>query len=353
MDKKLKIITSDKVQIDKIQDEDKPLSITYSVSLKEVESPYKELKVLFTDSENNKTELKVYFEDGYIDIPEINFQSISLIQSKNENYALAYNDEHFNENGRVKGDLAFINHDKLFLINDLERPNDGKLASNGKFIINDWMSGNELCGIFYAFNSQSEILIKRKFNSNLGNNGISETGQYAVLETYYSDSNDENKIFFFDLDNGKLLWERERDAGNINKFKFDDTENILSISYEKSGKYHYSFTGEFSDKDKFMKERVIYAYGYELFEIAKEKMDDLNYKNLNLSDYEEVLSILFKASNKDISNYTKARVYRIIGEIYYNYGKKDEALKNFEIALSNDPKVGVKRLYDNLKKNII
>ena len=102
-----------------------------------------------------------------------------------------------------------------------------------------------------------------------------------------------------------------------------------------------------------MKERVIYANGYELFEIAKEKMDDLNYKNLNLSDYEEVLSILFKASNKDISNYTKARVYRIIGEIYYNYGKKDEALKNFEIALSNDPKVGVKRLYDNLKKNII
>ncbi len=112
----------------------------------------------------------------------------------------------------MKGEITFINHDTLYLISDLQRPNDGKLASNGNFIINDWMS-SELNGTFYAFNSDAEVLIKRKFNSNLGNNGISENGQYAVLETYYSDSEDENKIFFFDLNNQKLLWDRKRDSG--------------------------------------------------------------------------------------------------------------------------------------------
>ena len=64
---------------------------------------------------------------------------------------------------------------------------------------------------------------------------------------------------------------KERDAGNIKKFEFDENENSLLISYEKSGKYRYSFKGEFIDKDKFIKERVLYANGYELFDIAKEK----------------------------------------------------------------------------------
>lgn len=71
----------------------------------------------------------------------------------------------------MKGEVAFINHNKLFLINALERPNDGKLAENVNFIINDWMATQERSGIFYAFNSEAEILIKRR-NSNLGNNGI-------------------------------------------------------------------------------------------------------------------------------------------------------------------------------------
>ena len=352
LDENLKIISSDRIKIDKISNDTKPFNITYSITLKEVESPYKERTVFVTDSENIETKLKLFLDDGYIDIPDINFHSISTTQSKDGNFVLAYNDEYLIENGKkVKGEVAFVNLDKLFLISELQRPNDGKLASNGNFIINDWISnGTELAGTFYAFNSDTEILIKRNLNSIPGNNGISENGQYAILETNYSDSDDGNKIFFFDLSNQKLLWERERDAGNVEKFNFDNTENILLISYEKGGEYRYSFEGEFSDKDKFMKERVIYANGYELLDIAKEKMGDLDYKTFDLSDYEEVLAILVKASKKEISPNTKVRINRIIGEINYNYGKNDEALKNFEKALSYNPNIGVKRLYDKLKK---
>lgn len=311
--------------------------------------------VFFHDSNNNITKSKVILGNIGIDIPGIDFHCHFYVKSEDDNFILAYNDEFFiNIDGnrkRIQGELVFINTNRLFYVNFIERPNDGKLASNGNFVINDWMAGGNLNGIFYAFNSEAEVLIKRKFNSNLGNNGISESGHYAIVETLISDSNDQNKIFFFNLDNGKLLWERERDAGNIKIFEFDEPENVILISYEKGGKYRYSFKGEFLDKYKFMEERVTYANGYELFDIAKEKMDDLNYKTSNLPDYEEVLSFLVKASNKGVTPYTKARIHRVIGEIYYNYGKTDEALKNFEIALNNDPKVGVKQLYSKLKKD--
>ncbi|MFU2192201.1 zinc ribbon domain-containing protein [Methanobacterium sp. MZD130B] len=352
---KLKIISSDRIQVDKIRDENEPFHVIYSITLKEAESPYKERTVIFTDSENNETKLNVFLDEEYIDIPDINFYSISVIQSKDNKFILAYNDSHYDlRDGTkklIKGKTIFINQNKLFLISSLTRPNDGKLAENGNFIINDWISfEHELSGIFYAFNSQAEVLIEKKFNSNLGGNGISKSGHYGVVETLFSNSDDQNKIFFFDLDNRKLLWERERDAGNIKKFEFDENENSLLISYEKSGKYRYSFKGEFIDKDKFIKERVLYANGYELFDIAKEKMDDLDYQTSHFSDYKEILSILDTASNKDVSPHTKARIHRMIGEIYYNYNKTDLALFNLEKAISYNPKVGVKRLYDKLKK---
>ena len=59
-------------------------------------------------------------------------------------------------------------------------------------------------------------------------------------------------------------------------------------------------------------------------------MDDLDYQTSHFSDYKEILSILDTASNKDVSPHTKARIHRMIGEIYYNYNKTDLALFNLE-----------------------
>jgi ribosomal protein L40E/tetratricopeptide (TPR) repeat protein len=353
LDKKLKVLKSEMIQIDKIRDENKPFNITYSISLKEQKSN-DGFERLFTNSNNEKTILKVFIHEDTIDIPDIDFHTINLVESENKKFILAYKDQYFVVKDGIRqtidGEVVFVNDKELFLIDTLERPNDGKLAENGNFIVNDWMTP-ELGGTFYAFNSDVNILIKEQFNSNLGENGLSENGQYAVLETLYSESDDCNKIFFFDLNNKKLLWERKRDLGNIKSFKFDLNGNILIISYDKHGNYCYSFKGEFLDQNKLEKYSITYGNGYELFDIARKKMEKLDYKDSNLSDYAEILSILKKSSNKDISAYTKARVYRSIGEIYYNFDKTDEALKNFGKALKYDPKVGIKRLYDKLNSS--
>ena len=95
MSDKLKIISSDRIQVDKIRDENEPFHVIYSITLKEAESPYKERTVIFTDSENNETKLNVFLDEEYIDIPDINFYSISVIQSKDNKFILAYNDSHY------------------------------------------------------------------------------------------------------------------------------------------------------------------------------------------------------------------------------------------------------------------
>jgi hypothetical protein len=349
LDGKLKIYTSDKILIKKNRDEDNPMKITYSISLKERKKD-KGREVLFKNSNNQKTKLKVFISENSIDIPDINYHSVYPVKSKNNNFLLGYNDQYFDGNHKtVDGETVFVNENELFLINELKRPNDGKIAENGNFIINDWM-GSNLSGTFYAFNSDAKIIFKRKFNSNLGNTAISDNGQYAALETYHSESDDSDKIFFFDLNNKTILWERKRDLGNIKRFKFDS--NMLTVFYDDNNlSYRYNFQGVLVDQDKFEKERLLYANGYELFNIAKEKMDKLDYENNDLSDYDEVLSFLERSSKENISDYTKARVYRTIGEIYYNYNKTEEALENFEKALHYGPKVGIKRLYDKLNKN--
>lgn len=360
LDKKLKVLNSDIIQIKKIRDENNPLGVRYSLSIKQKKRDFK--TVHFTDSNNKRANLKVYLSKESIhgtysiNIPDLDFRVHFYVnRSKDGNFILATKDQYYILEGGirkiVKGRAVFINQAELFLIDDLERPNDGKLAENGNFIINDWMASSELCGTFYAFNSKCEVIIKTKFNSNLYNNAISEDGRYAVLETVKSKSDDQDKIFFFDLKNRNLLWERKREAGNIKGFKFDLDQEILIVSYANGRTYRHGFNGDFLDQDKLEKERIKYANGYELFKIAEEKMKLLASKETSLSDYEEVLSLLKKASRKNVRDHTKARIHRIMGEIYYNHNNTDGAIQNFEKALLYDPKIGVRRLYDKIKVN--
>ncbi len=52
-----------------------------------------------------------------------------------------------------------------------------------------------------------------------------------MVETLLSDSDDGDKFYFFDLVNGKLIWESVRSAGNIESFHFHENKKILTISY--------------------------------------------------------------------------------------------------------------------------
>lgn len=322
------------------------MKYTIKVDLDDLKNKKFKHDVRFVKYKNHK--LKVIITDFSVDIPELGFTSVSDSKSKKSNYILSYHDEYFiNVDGTSKivpGKVVFINNDELILIDYIQRPTDGKVAENGNFIINDWLSPEDLSGIFYAYDSKLNPIIKMRFSCNLGANTISEDGHYAVLETLG------DQILFFNLSTGDLLWDRKRDLGNIKLFKFDTEKEILTITYlDHNRSYQYSFQGELLDKELFEKEHIKYASGYLLYDIAKKKTQELKDNETHLSDYNEILSYLERASKANISGYTTAKVHRLIGEIYFEHDKKEEALENFEIALSYDPKVGVKRKYDKLK----
>ena len=85
--------------------------------------------------------------------------------------------------------------------------------------------------------------------------------------------------------------------------------------------------------------------------IARDRFKEIS-DNLSNEEAEEILSLLSNALKKGLDEYPneKASVYRTIGEVHEALGKIDDAIKNYEIALQINPKVGVKRRLNALKK---
>lgn len=65
----------------------------------------------------------------------------------------------------------------------LERPNNGHVANNGTFVLEDWHLSSTLSGTFVAFDAQGRRLLNRCLGANLMGNGVSVSGQFAVCQT--------------------------------------------------------------------------------------------------------------------------------------------------------------------------
>ena len=288
-----------------------------------------------------------------IHINKLNFFGL-FHRSENGRFILAWSDyDPASKIGGMRekgyGRYVLIEKGKVILQGKLERPNDGKVSNLGIFILNDWMFGQELRGTFYAFDSSGKLLIKHTCNANLYNNGLSNDGRYAVCQTAPNDGEDGNKLFFFNLQERRLVWKHEPIPGWAKNYYFDTIQQVLYLIYEDGRRYRYSFDGNFLDKKKWERERIYFISGYELLTIAEGKRQQLKSTNANLSQYDEIINLLNMALARGVSRNTQARIHKIIGEIYYKCGHKSEAIKHFEMAMSLNPKVGVKKLLKKLK----
>jgi tetratricopeptide (TPR) repeat protein len=231
----------------------------------------------------------------------------------------------------------------------MPRPNDGKVSNQGNFILNDWMFESEEAGTFYAFDANGNKLLSRRYRAYLVNNGISTDGRYAVCQTHDSDNEDGNKWFFFDLANSELVWNCEPIPGRAADYRFDIENSILYLLYENGESYRYDFKGNFLDGDEWEKKSIDSANGYELFDLATDKIDELEDKDADLSSYDDAISLLKRAIDEGISDYYRAQAHRILGEVLLKRGQRQEAIEHFEKALVADPRIGVKKLLAKLK----
>lgn len=251
-----------------------------------------------------------------------------------------------------EGTYLIAKEDEVLHIGKLQRPNDGQISDNGNCIINDWLFGEGLKGIFYALDCSGKVLIKHRFSANLYNNGISENGRFAVSQTCNSNTEDGNILCFFNLEQYSLLWKTHPAIGWATSYIFDCDKMELQLDYKEKGIYRYSFSGEFVDKEKWESEKINYMSAFEISGIAKNRFD-MEKNNMNETLAQEILSLFEIALSKGLDKYPneKAVINRTKGELMESMGKIDDAIHFYELAIELNPKIGIKRHLKELKEH--
>lgn len=152
-------------------------------------------------------------------------------KSSNGKYILAFTDSDVSKGisghrKTGKGYYFLFAHNVLTIMGRLERPNDGKVADNGRFIINDWLFTDETKSIGYAFNYDGEKIIRKRFKANLLTNALSNSGQFALFITCNSSLGDNNIIILTDLTDGKIIWRKYFGIQGFDNFLISDNEKI-------------------------------------------------------------------------------------------------------------------------------
>ncbi|MDP1908075.1 MAG: hypothetical protein Q8K85_07230, partial [Hyphomicrobium sp.] len=103
------------------------------------------------------------------------------------------------------GQVLLLDDDRLVAQIRAERPNEGRVADNGHFIVNDWRFGDGLKGRFLAFRSDGSQILSHDLEANLFNNGLSSDGRLAICQTANAPTEDGSKLYLFDLEAGAML----------------------------------------------------------------------------------------------------------------------------------------------------
>ena len=239
----------------------------------------------------------------------------------------------------------------------LARPNDGKVARNGTFILADWGPPAALKSRIYGFSSDGEQILKYEFRANAISTGISDNGKYAVVQLANAPSKEDGgALVFLDLTTGEIQWKKKPETGWAESYWFDDMERKLGLVYEQFGTFEYSYEdGRFEDSENWDQSRIRYGSGQDILSVCRETLaacsDDISSVNA-----EELLALVKKALDKqDVQDDDRiiAKALRLSGEIHEQAGDFHQAIEQYENALDVDEKVGVKLKLRRLRKMLI
>lgn len=297
-----------------------------------------------------------YWSKDLIQIHSINFMG-SCKKSKSGEWLICWRDG--NSDGSIGGHrdsghgryvLYNLIQNRVVVTGELERPQDGQVADNGTFSLEDWQFGGRLSGIFYVFSCSGEILIKKELNANIARSALSTDGKYAVCQTANNrDHEDGNTFHGFDVVNKAQLFSCHPETGWGDGYDFDTETPYFFVKVKNVGKFKYDKNGVFLDKKKYeLAQLKSKEFSHAIFaadEIIKEE-------NLSTKRAQLVLDAMINARSNgaDSDPQWKAHALKLQGLANDFLGNKEEALKNLEEALSLNPKIGVKRKIDSLKK---
>jgi hypothetical protein len=213
-------------------------------------------------------------------------------------------------------------------------------------MINDLKFSEESSQTVYIFSPSGDILMEQ--DSYLGLS-ISHNGDFALCLQCRRDSEYyNNDLAIADIETKSFITHFKPIVKKAKGYRFDRAKHIVYISYDHGIEHRYNFEGSFLDEDRWEKDRLQLLSGYELLEIAEKDQNEID--SNELKSFSRVIELLENALQKGVSENTQARIHRYLGEIYHRCNSKENSLKHLKAALDLNPKVGVKKLYETLKK---
>lgn len=159
---------------------------------------------------------------------------------------------------------------------------------------------------------------------------------------------DAEYILFFELPSGKRTKRIPlKHDGVVGKIRYDEDSRVVEVHYERKGPiHHYSADGKFLEADTWDQDRIQYMNGYQLFYLAKEKLE----KNRKSRVPDDVIDLLKAALRHPVSPLTKAKIHRCLGEALVVNEEIPSAIGHLRAALKLNPKVGCAKQLKKLEE---
>lgn len=291
------------------------------------------------------------FTDGdFLRIPTRNYYGW-FSASPNGRYAITWrdsNDEGTQGGARPSGMGRYFLIDGTAIIAEgrVERPNDGKVADNGTFVLNDWGFSGDLAGVFHAFRADGSRILAQDFTANLYNNGLSADGHLAVCQTCNSSSGDASVLALFDLTAGTELARWIPESGWAQSYIFPDDGQTVQLCYLGGVSFSYALDGTFIDRERW----IAWSLTQGSLSVVNRLLDTSeNQPTPGLAN--RLIAAIDVALATTSDEHNRAWAYKMRGICLEAAGSPREALRCYDEALKLNPKVGAKRRADALRKS--
>jgi hypothetical protein len=230
----------------------------------------------------------------------------------------------------------------------LDRPHDGKVADNGRFILNDWGNSGELSGAFHAFEPDGTAILSRTFSANLNNNGLAPDGRIAVCQTCNAPNSPDSSILaVFDLETARDLYGWNPTSGWASSYAFPAGGEQIALSYTRGGTYLYALDGTFLEEARWTSDQLREGVTY----VAKNLLAAHGAALPADIAADMVSGFEGRLADEGLEGRDRAQVLKLFGQCREAQGNATEALRLYQDALALDPKVGLKRRVEQMRRD--
>jgi hypothetical protein len=268
-------------------------------------------------------------------------------KSPNGRYTIAWLDGGPDQARR--GRWILLDGGKVIAEGVLPRPNDGKVANNGTFILNDWGAIETLSGTLTAFAPDGTMIVARTFQANLFDNGLSDDGRWAACQTANAPHEDGGRLFIFDLQAGREIGAFQPESGWAKDYSFSPDGLTVTLGYPDGGRFAYRTDGTFLDRSLWL------AAGLQSGDLM---IIERILKEAGGNPSNELTTLLLPAIDRALMSdryrdpKSQARAYRLRGTCFDMVGDIANAVTAYQDALTRDAKVGVKRRLEQIRKTL-